>query len=186
MSRAAAFALTVALVAAAALPARAEQLIERFSGEWSGTGQILFGPLYGREFQCDLKGNPSPSLISFDLTGRCSLGGLSAPVRAQLRYNAETHRYYGEFLDGSQGSGADIVGANAGAGISLKLMRGALQGRLAAQTVTADQLKVMLYYRDTRNNRELPVVAMGLARKGTGTLPDYLPSFVTGSITPKN
>ncbi len=186
MSRIATFALSAALAAAAALPAKADELMVRFSGEWAGTGQLLFGPQYGEEFHCELKGNPSDSRLSFGMSGRCWMGFLSAPVTAQLRYNAETRQYYGEFLDGADGRGVDIVGARAGEAISLKLMRGALQGRITAETVSADQMKVMMYYRDVQNNRELPVVAMGFARKGTAGLPDYLPGFVTGAITPRN
>lgn len=187
MSRVLSLALSAALaVAAAALPARADELMTQFSGEWEGTGLLLFGPQYGTKFNCELKGNPSDSQLNFNLTGRCWLGALSAPVRARLRYNADTRQYYGEFMDGADGQGADIVGARAGEAISLRLMRGRLQGRLTAETVTDDQLKVMMFYRDMENNRELPVVAMGFARKGTGSLPDYLPSFVTGSVTPRN
>lgn len=187
MPRILALALSAALAAvAAALPARADELMTRFSGDWVGTGQLLFGPQYGATFNCELKGNPSDSRVNFNLTGRCSMGGLSAPVAARLRYNTSTRQYYGEFLDGADGQGADIVGARAGDAISLRLMRGRLQGRLTAETVNSDQMKVMLFYRDIENNRELPVVAMGFARRGTGNLPDYLPGFVTGSITPRN
>jgi hypothetical protein len=186
MSRVATLVLSAALAAATALPAKADELMARFSGEWAGTGQLLFGPQYGQEFQCELKGDPSDSQMSFDMSGRCWMGILSMPVTARLRYNADTHQYYGEFLDGADGRGVDMMGARAGEAISLKLMRGALQGRLTAETVTADQMKVMMYYRDTQNNRDLPVVAMGFARKGAGGLPDYLPSFVTGAITPRN
>ena len=185
MSRVLAILLSAALAIATALPAAAEELMTRFSGEWVGTGLLLFGPQYGTEFQCELKGEPSASRVNFDLGGRCSIGILSAPVTARLRYNADTRQYFGEFLDGADGQGADIVGAQAGDGISLRLMRGRLQGRLTAETVNADQMKVMLFYRDIENNRDLPVVAMGFARKGTGALPDYLPGFVTGSIAPR-
>ncbi|MGH6922937.1 MAG: hypothetical protein ACRED5_04125 [Propylenella sp.] len=72
---------------------------------------------------------------------------------------------------GVRSSGADMVGAAAGTGISPKLMRGALQGKLTAEKVTADQMKVMLYYRDTQNSRDLPTVAMGFARKGKAPSP---------------
>ncbi len=177
-----------AIVLVSTMPVvQAEELIARFSGEWIGTGQLLFGPQYGQEFHCELNGKPSASQMRFDMRGRCWSGLLSAPVTAQLRYNAETRQYYGAFMDGAEGQGADIVGARDGEAISLKLMRGALQGRLVAETVNADQMKVMMFYRDVPNNRELPIVAMGFARKGaTDKLPDYLPDFVTGSITPRN
>ncbi|MGH6926605.1 MAG: hypothetical protein ACRED5_22995 [Propylenella sp.] len=186
MSRFPALVLAAALAFSAAPLAQAEGLMERFAGEWAGEGLLLFGPQYGTEFECELKSEPSASETNFDMSGRCWIGILSASARAQLRYNPSTGEYYGEFLDGADGSGADMVGAASGTGISLKLMKGALQGKLTAEKVTADQMKVMLYYRDTQNSRDLPIVAMGFARKGSGALPDYLPSFVTGSITPRN
>jgi hypothetical protein len=186
MSRVIALLLSAAFAVTLALPAQADELMARFSGEWVGTGQLLFGPQYGTEFQCELKGDPNESRLNFNMSGRCWIGILSAPVYARLRYNADTKEYYGEFLDGAEGSGVNMVGTQAGHGISLKLVRGRLQGRLTAETVTADQMKVMMFYRDIEHNRELPVVAMGFARKGTDGLPDYLPSFVTGSTTPRN
>ena len=166
-------------------PARAEQLMTRFSGEWVGTGQLLYGPR-NTMFRCELKGDQSDSQARFDLTGRCWMGNLSAPVSARLRYSAETKQYHGAFRDGADGQGADITGARAGNGISLRLVRGGMQGRLTAETVNADQMRVMLFYSDPQANRELPVAAMGLARPDANSLPDYMPDLaVTGSIVPR-
>jgi hypothetical protein len=184
MSRVFALALSVALVTMAALPAKAEQIIGRFAGEWIGTGQVLMGLQRGTTFRCELKNDPSESQLDFDMSGRCWLGNLSAPVNAQLRYNTDTSQYFGKFLNGAEGQGCDIIGGRAGEAISLKLMRGSLQGRLKVERVGPDQMKVMLFYRDAKSARELPVVAMGFARKGTDRLPDYLSEVVTGSITP--
>lgn len=185
MSRVLAFALSAAL-AAAALPASAEQMMTRFSGDWVGTGQVLLGGQYGAMFRCELKGDPARQADRFDLTGRCWMGSISAPVFAQLRYNDATHEYYGEFMDGADGMGADIVGARAGEALSLKLMRGSMQGRLTAAKVGAEQMKVMLYYRDPQTSKELLAAAMGFARPDANSLPNYMPSFSTGSITPGN
>lgn len=184
------FLLFFAALCAAAIPARAAEdavdFMTRFSGEWLGTGQLLVGAENGLKFSCELDGDPSRTRLTFGMKGRCWMGALSAPVNAQLRYNAETNRFYGEFMDGSRGSGLDIVGARSGDGFSLQLTRGAAQGRLTAETVNADQMKIMIFYRDRKNNRELPVVAMGFTRKSAGAigLPDYLPNVVTGSVRP--
>ena len=59
------------------------------------------------------------------------MGSLSAPINAKLRYNADTRQFYGDFMGGAEGDGVDLVGARAGQGFSLKLMRGSTQGRLA-------------------------------------------------------
>lgn len=184
MSRVLALALSAAL-ALAALPARADDaadFMQRFSGEWMGSGQLLFGE--GTHFGCELKGDPSTTRLSFDMTGRCWMGAFSMPVTARLRYNSETRAFYGAFLDGAKGAGVDIVGARKAEGVSLKLMREDAQGRLTAETVSPDQMKVMMFYRDPGSGRELPVVAMGFERKGTKVgLPDYMPPLVTGSVT---
>ena len=170
-----AFLAAAALLAAA--PARADEAAEfmqRFSGKWVGTGQLLVGTEV--EFACELNGDPSPTQLTFGMTGRCWMGRLSAPVHAALRYNAETNRFYGSFMDGADGDGLDIVGARAGEGFSLNLSKGAVQGRLSAETVSRDQMKITIFYRDTANDRELPVVAMGFTRK----------DVITGSLAPAN
>jgi hypothetical protein len=65
----------------------------------------------------------------------------------------------------------------------MQLMRGPVQGRLAAEAVNADQLKATIFYHDRWHDRDVPVVAMGFARKGTvDTLPDYLPPAATGAM----
>ena len=185
-----AFALAALVALGGSGAARANDAAEfmaRFSGAWLGTGQLLFGSDNGLKFHCALNGDPSRTQLTFNMSGRCWMGILSAGVSAQLRYNAETNRFYGEFMDGSDGDGLDIVGARDGDGFSLKLVRGQAQGRLEAEAVNADQLKVTMFYRDRAHGRDLPVVAMGFARKDTvQTLPSYLPNIITGSIAKPN
>jgi hypothetical protein len=65
-------------------------------------------------------------------------------------------------------------------------MRGSMQGRLTAEKVNGEQMKVMLFYRDPQSNREVPAAAMGFARPNANSLPDYMPNIVTGSIAPRN
>jgi hypothetical protein len=172
-----AFALSAALALAAAIPSgasAAEDFMQRFSGAWIGSGQVLFGAEPRPEFACALSGDPDASKLIFGMTGKCWMGALSAPIHAELRYHSDTQRYYGEFMDGADGSGADIVGNRDGEAISLKLMRGELQGRLAAETVGSNQLKVVIYYRDPSTKSETPVIAMGLTRR----------EVITGSVMP--
>src|SRR5687768_9292897 len=105
MFRVLAFALLAALgTGSAALPARADdavQFINQFSGAWLGAGQLLVGPESGMKFTCELTGDPIRSELSFGMRGRCWMGALSAPVHARLRYNRDTSRFYGQFLDGA-------------------------------------------------------------------------------------
>ena len=187
MPRTAAFAAALLLVAA--LPAGAQtagageaaSFMDRFSGEWRGTGRVLVGPAHGTKFHCALAGDPGGA-ISFLMTGKCWIGSLSAPVRARLRYNADTDRYYGAFLEGRDGNGVDIVGARAGDGFVMNLARGMAQGRLTAEPVGETQMKVMISLIDRGNDREIPVVAMGFAREGATSLPHYYGSGATGSV----
>jgi hypothetical protein len=169
----------LALATVAPQPARADDaadFMERFSGDWLGAGKLLIGPDNGLKFGCALNGDPSRTGLTFWMRGRCWMGNLSANVYAQIRYNAETNQFYGRFLDGAEGNGLNIVGARDGDGFSLRLVRGSAQGRLAAETVTPDQMKVTIFYRDRARNRELPVVAMGLARKDAeAPLPEFAP-----------
>lgn len=191
MSRVHSLALAATLAAGVSLPARADDAADfmaRFTGEWLGSGQLLVGSESGLKFDCELDGNPSRTQLTFAMKGRCWMGALSAPVHAKMRYNAETNRFYGEFMDGAQGDGLDIVGARAGEDFSLQLTRGPAQGRLTAETVNPDQMKITIFLRDRANDRELPVAAMGFTRKEAGAigLPDYLPEAMTGPVTRAN
>lgn len=178
MSRAIPLAFCAALaLGTAAGPAWADDaadFMQRFSGQWYGTGQLLFGAENGVEFACELKGDPSASQLTFGMSGRCRMGTLSAGIHAQLRYNADTNQFYGQFLGGSQGDGVDLVGERAGDGFSLKLLRDNAQGRLTAETLDHGQMKVVIYYRHPVDRSEVPVVAMGFTRA----------EMVTGSRAP--
>ena len=184
------------LVAAAAslwlgaVPAKAGEAagaMARFSGSWIGTGQLLFGEQSGLQFHCELDGEPTKTQLTFRMKGRCWLGGISAPVYGSVRYSAMTDRFHGEFMGGAKGDGVDVEGTEAADGIALTLTRAPARGRLTAQSVNADQMRVMMYFEDHANNREIPVVAMGFTRKGASAmgLPDFLPDVPTGSIAPR-
>lgn len=189
MPRIAALAALALLIAASAAAANAEpagsdaaHFMHRFSGDWRGTGRVLVGPDHGTKFHCALEGDPSRGEMSFLMDGKCWIGQLSALVRAKLRYNAETNRFYGAFLDGAEGSGVDIVGARSGEGFVMNLSRGMAQGRLTAEPVGRNQMKVMISLRDQANDREIPVVAMGFAKEGATSLPLYYQPDSTGSV----
>jgi hypothetical protein len=166
-----------ALLASTALPARADDtaaFMQRFSGAWIGSGHLLVGTQNGLEFACELKGDPDKSKLTFGMSGTCRMGTLAAPINAKLRYNSDTRQFYGDFMGGAEGDGLDLVGARAGEGFSLKLVRGATQGRLAASTVGRNEMKVVIYLKDPKSTAEMPVVAMGFTRK----------EVITGSIEP--
>ncbi|MHA1190367.1 MAG: hypothetical protein ACTSSQ_07955 [Alphaproteobacteria bacterium] len=176
----------VAPVSTPAMAAGAEAVdaalfMNKFSGEWRGTGKVLLGPDSGLKFHCRLDGDPSKSRLTFGMKGRCWIGKFAAPVFARLRYNRETNRFYGAFMDGAKGQGVDIVGERRGAGFKMKLSRGTAQGRLMAEPIGDDELKVVISLYDRRNKREIPIVAMGFAKKAKFDLMIDEPP-VTGSI----
>jgi hypothetical protein len=187
MRRVLSLALSLAIGACLSVPARADDgadLMARFSGAWVGGGQLLFGADNGLRFRCELNGKPSRAQLSFGMTGRCSMAGISAPVHAKLRYNVETDRFYGAFMDGGDGEGVNVVGAPVKNGVALQLSQGPAKGRIMAEAVNADQMKVTMYVLDRAHNREVAVMAMGFTRKEAGAagLADYLPEIPTASI----
>ncbi len=174
----------LAVVATSASADDAADFMERFSGKWLGTGSLLFGPENGLEFNCELEGKPSRSQLTFGMRGRCWMGTISGPVFARLHYNAEHNRFYGQFLDGAEGDGLDIVGARKGEGFSLDLARGQAQGNLHAEAIGENQMKVLISYRDRANNRYLPIAAMGFTRTGAASLSQ--PKTTTKSLARSN
>jgi len=159
----------------------AATFMERFSGEWRGTGKLLFGPEAGLKFHCALDGDPSRTELTFDMTGKCWAGRLSAQVYARLHYNAETNRFYGDFLDGAEGNGVDVIGERRDEGFSLLLSRGIAQGELVAKPAGRNKMTITILLNDKTRTRSMAVAAMGFARKGEKHLPVYDP-VVTGSL----
>ena len=179
------FGLAVGMLGMAPEPVRAGDdaatFMEQFSGEWRGTGKFLIGPETGTKFHCALNGDPSRTQLTFGMKGKCWMGRLSAPVFARLRYNGESNRFYGNFMDGADGDGADIVAQRKGKGFSMWLARGELQGELVANPAGDQKMTVTISLIDRRRDRKIPVVAMGFAKKGADGLPAYDP-LVTGSL----
>ncbi|MGQ7792638.1 hypothetical protein ACUN0C_09535 [Faunimonas sp. B44] len=158
-------ALVATAPAAMAAPDEALTFMQRFSGEWLGTGQLLIGPQVGTKFHCALAGDPSRTQMTLGMTGKCWMGSLSAPVYANIRYNEETARFYGAFMDGAAGNGVDLMGSQTDKGVSLRLVRGPAQGSMVAEPIGDKQMKVVLSLYDRKNDRHIPVAAMGFTRK---------------------
>ncbi|MYZ49923.1 hypothetical protein [Propylenella binzhouense] len=179
MFRAPALAFAAALLASAtvaeAAPPKALLFMQRFGGEWIGTGQLLIGPQIGTQFHCALNGNPSSTQMTLGMSGKCWMGSLSVPVLARIHYDEPTDRFYGSFMDGAAGNGVDIMGAQTETGVSLRLTQGILQGGMLAEPVGDMQMRVLLSFRDRANDRDIPVVSMGFTRKEASSM--GLPNF---------
>ena len=108
------------------------------------------------------------------MTGTCRMGSLAAPVNAQLRYNADTNEFYGQFMDGAEGIGVDIVGDARRQGLFAE----ARARRDAGAADRRDRRQERDEGRDVstrpKSGDEMPVVSMGFTRK----------EVITGSIAP--
>ena len=156
--------------------------MEQFSGEWLGTGRLLVGPKTDLKFHCALDGDPSRTELTFGLNGKCWAGKLSGRFFARLHFNAETNRFYGDFLNGAEANGVDVVGERKGDGFSLLLSRGMAKGELIAKPAGRNKMTITILLSDSTRKNSIAVAAMGFARKGEKYLPPYDP-MVTGSLT---
>ena len=168
------------------LPAAAEEndavrFMEQFTGEWRGTGRLLVGPETGLRFHCALDGDPSRTELTFNMNGKCWAGKLSGLVHARLHFNAETNRFYGEFLGGAEDKGVDVIGERKGSGFSLLLSRGMVKGELIAKPAGRNKMTLTILLSNNKRTHSMAVAAMGFARKGEKHLPVYDP-VVTGSL----
>ncbi len=159
----------------------AVRFMEQFTGEWLGTGRLLVGPETGLRFHCALDGNPSRTELTFNMNGKCWAGKLSGLIHARLHFNAETNRFYGDFLGGAEDNGVDVVGKRKGSGFSLLLSRGMAKGELIAKPAGRNKMTITILLSDSTRKRSIAVAAMGFARKGETHLPVYDP-VVTGSV----
>ncbi len=182
----AALAVLALSFSAVTLPAAAEEndavrFMEQFTGEWRGTGRLLVGPETGLRFHCALDGDPSRTELTFNMNGKCWAGKLSGLVHARLHFNAETNRFYGEFLGGAEDKGVDVIGERKGSGFSLLLSRGMVKGELIAKPAGRNKMTLTILLSNNKRTHSMAVAAMGFARKGEKHLPVYDP-VVTGSL----
>ena len=155
--------------------------MEQFSGEWLGTGRLLVGPKTDLKFHCALDGDPSRTELTFGLNGKCWAGKLSGFVHARLHFNAETNRFYGDFLGGTEAKGVDVIGKRKGSGFSLLLSRGMVKGELIAKPAGRNKMTITILLSNNKRTQSMAVATMGFARKGETHLPVYDP-VVTGSL----
>lgn len=161
--------------------AQAASFMDSFSGDWHGTGRVLLGKQTGLTFHCMLDGTGGSNRLAFAMTGRCWMGWIGAPVHAQIRFDPEENRYHGDFWGGGEDHGIDISGAQTPEGLDLRLSREDQRGQLIVKPVGDDRMHVIISILDRKNERHVPVVAMGFARRST-LFPDGLESQPTGLL----
>ena len=87
---------------------RDKRFFESVAGVWKGPGEIVAGKYKGTKFTCNLTGLPAEGKeTGLKLDGTCRVGVFSQPMKATI---AEVGgKYQGQFLDGADGKGLDIV-----------------------------------------------------------------------------
>ncbi|MBO0902112.1 hypothetical protein [Jiella sonneratiae] len=158
-------ALTLALSAATALPAKAaddEAFFRRVSGQWSGPGEIVAGKYKGTKFVCNFAGNQSRKQVGVELEGSCRVGLFSQPMRAEVVRAGSSYR--GAFQDGAAGKGLDIVSGEVGSDrIVVGLDRKQLKGAMIARLRDDDSLAITVSVRVA--SQLVPVIGMNLKRE---------------------
>ncbi|SSC73265.1 unnamed protein product [Ciceribacter sp. T2.26MG-112.2] len=153
----------LALAPVADAASRDKRFFQSVAGVWKGPGEIVAGKYKGTKFTCSLTGlPPDGDLTGITLDGTCRVGVFSQPMKATI--SEVGGKYQGQFLDGAEGKGLDIVsGAVTGdrvvMGINRKKLNGAMVARL--QNDMAMNITISVKVED----RMIPVIGLKLNRQ---------------------
>lgn len=142
---------------------RDKRFFESVSGIWKGPGEIVAGKYKGTKFTCNLTGISSTgSETGLKLDGTCRVGVFSQPMSAVISQVGNS--YQGQFLDGADGKGLDIVSGSVSndkvvVGINRAKLNGAMVARL--QNDTAMNITISVKVED----RMIPVIGLSLNRE---------------------
>jgi hypothetical protein len=130
-------------------------------GQWSGPGEIVAGKYKGTKFTCKLSG-ASLDGSGMMLDGNCRVGIFKQPMKAVIKSAGRT--YKGEFLDGADGKGLDIVSGNvSGQKIVVGITRAKLNGAMIARLQGKNTMTVTISVKV--DNTMVPVIGMNLNRQ---------------------
>ncbi|SMC80901.1 hypothetical protein [Rhizobium sp. RU36D] len=142
---------------------RDRKFFEQVAGVWTGPGEIVAGKYKGTKFTCNLTGQPaSGKATGIKLDGTCRVGVFSQPMSAEISQVGSS--YEGQFLDGAEGKGLDIVsGQVSGDKVVVGLNRAKLDGAMVAriQDPTAMNITISVKVED----RMIPVIGLRLNRQ---------------------
>ncbi|MDO1584546.1 hypothetical protein [Rhizobium oryzicola] len=160
-SAAAIMAMT-ALVPQAHAGSRDQAFFENASGAWKGPGEIVAGKYKGTKFTCNLTGEPGPDgETGIKLDGTCRVGVFKQPMSATIIRKGDG--YKGQFLDGADGKGLDIVsGAVNGDRIVLGINRATLNGAMIARMQDKNAMNITISVRV--EDEMVPVIGLALTR----------------------
>lgn len=152
---------TTVSVADVTAGSRDKAFFEGVQGQWSGPGEIVAGKYKGTKFTCKLSGS-SLDGSGMVLDGNCRVGIFKQPMKAVIKSAGRT--YKGEFLDGADGKGLDIVSGNVtGQKIVVGITRAKLNGAMIARLQGKNTMTVTISVKV--ENTMVPVIGMNLNRQ---------------------
>lgn len=152
-------ALSVAGVEAAP---RDKAFFDGVQGQWTGPGEIVAGKYKGTKFTCNLAGSSVENGTGMVLDGTCRVGIFKQPMKAVIKSAGRT--YKGQFLDGAQGKGLDIISGNVtGQKIVVGITRAKLNGAMIARLQGKNTMTVTISVKV--ENTMVPVIGMNLNRQ---------------------
>ena len=172
-SRSSTFGRCAAVLAVAALmPAtvadaasRDKRFFQSVAGVWKGPGEIVAGKYKGTKFTCNLTGLPAEGKeTGLKLDGTCRVGVFSQPMSAVISQSGGS--YKGQFLDGAEGKGLDIVsGTVTGNRAVMGINRAKLNGAMVARIEENDAMNITISVKV--EDRMIPVIGLELNRQAT-------------------
>ena len=173
LSRSSTFGRCAAVLAVAALmPAtvadaasRDKRFFQSVAGVWKGPGEIVAGKYKGTKFTCNLTGLPAEGKeTGLKLDGTCRVGVFSQPMSAVISQSGGS--YKGQFLDGAEGKGLDIVsGTVTGNRAVMGINRAKLNGAMVARIEENDAMNITISVKV--EDRMIPVIGLKLNRQAT-------------------
>lgn len=157
--------LFVSLASLAPTPALANKdraFFNSIEGVWQGPGKIVAGKYKGTKFNCQFNGMPAKqNKVGIDMDGTCRVGVFNQKMNATIVKKGG--RYSGQFLDGAQGEGLDIVSgkfntSKAVVGINRKQ----LDGAMVAEFLDDNRMNITVSVKVGANM--VPVIGMTLSR----------------------
>lgn len=160
-----AFAVVAPMMSTGAADAasRDRKFFEQVSGVWTGPGEIVAGKYKGTKFTCNLTGQPAEGKATgMKLDGTCRVGVFSQPMSAEISQSGSS--YKGQFLDGAEGKGLDIVsGQVSGDKVVMGLNRAKLDGAMVARIQDPSAMNITISVKV--EDRMVPVIGLRLNRQ---------------------
>jgi hypothetical protein len=167
LSRILPLATSVAVMAGLAAPAhggeRDRQFFRSIEGSWAGAGEIVAGKYKGTKFNCTFAGSTPAKKLGMSLDGGCRVGVFMQKMSASVIQNSKVG-YEGQFMDGAEGTGLDIVSGNVvnDRKVVFAINRNALRGIMQARLPDDNTMNVTVSVRV--DDDMVPVIGMKLKR----------------------